>query len=417
MNNMLNVKEKLMLKEYNFSSESIYYVSYLVYLSATLLFNISTMENFFGIDTDILANIFVYPVYLVLIFKILFMQKYTKKELIKLICIGICVLVSSILSRSNMLLVGFLFIAAAKNIDFNKIVKITLLVQIICISIIIMLALTGVIENRVMIRSGETEVRYALGFEHPNTFASQILQMVVCWIWIRWDRLCVKDYVGIIILAVIVKLVCDSKTNLLLIGLILICILAAKLAAKIVDENKIIKYSKICAKLVIIIGPILSLIMAVIYKKGNTLHFILNKVFSGRLMLLQKFYNEYGFSLLGQKINRVSTFMARETGQQVAVLDNAYGNLAIRYGIIILLLFVIGYYILVKSSLLDKQILINIIVFIYFIFGISETQIFKLPHNVSLILLSTVIYCNRGEQELNIIKHTKLYWKLFKMKK
>lgn len=417
MNNMLNVKEKLMLKEYNFSSESIYYVSYLVYLSATLLFNISTMENFFGIDTDILANIFVYPVYLVLIFKILFMQKYTKKELIKLICIGICVLVSSILSRSNMLLVGFLFIVAAKNIDFNKIVKITLLVQIICISIIIMLALTGVIENRVMIRSGDTELRYALGFEHPNTFASQILQMIVCWIWIRWDRLCVKDYVGIIILAVIVKLVCDSKTNLLLIGLILICILAAKLADKIVDENKIIKYSKICAKLVIIIGPILSLIMAVIYKKGNTLHFILNKVFSGRLMLLQKFYNEYGFSLLGQKINRVSTFMARETGQQVAVLDNAYGNLAIRYGIIILLLFVIGYYILVKSSLLDKQILINIIVFIYFIFGISETQIFKLPHNVSLILLSTVIYCNRGEQELNIIKHTKLYWKLFKMKK
>lgn len=389
-NDLLNKIIIFSNEEIKVSSEHLFYFSYVVYLVANFFFKFTTIETVLGVNADLLANMVIYPLYILLFIKIIYYQSYSKNEVLKIISVGIIILISSYFSGVKLLVTAFIFIIAAKDIDINKVIKLTLIIQIICISIIALLAVGNIIENRTFSRKDGT-IRYSLGFKHPNAFAGQILQLCICWVWIRWEKLNYKDYLFLSVLAVFIIKVCDSRTSALLILAFVGIVLMDKYF-----ENKNIKLMKkaisIVTKLSIIICPLVSLLLGILYNSNNKFYFLIDKVISGRIKLLNDYFIKQGYSIVGQKINIISTYASKRSEYDTTALDNAYGHIAVRYGLIILIIFIIGFYLVAKKADNENNNKALICIFIYMVFGITEIYIFNLPYNVLLLLLSVAIY-------------------------
>lgn len=396
-------KNKLLKKGIEFNPQYLFFTAYIVFMSCNFLFKLSTMKSFMGMDTSLLAKITIYPMYLLLVIKIIFYQKYNRNELILIIGTGTVLLVSSLISGVQLLVTAFIFIVSAKDIDIKKVIKITLIIQIICIILIAALAISGVIEHR-MVDRNDSIMRYALGFKHPNALASQVLQFMTCWVLYRWNDLNYKDYMGIVILIFVTEFITNSRTNLLLMLLLVILITSYKFLCnkKLLQVDVIDKFLSIIVKITVVATPIVSLLMGIIYNSNNSILKIINKLFSGRIKLLNDYYVEKGYSLMGQKIEIISTFASKKSYvHDTTALDNAYGHMAVRYGIIVLILFVVGYYLLVNRATKEKNIPLLICILIYFIFGISEIYIFNLPYNIMILYLSSVIYSEKNTYTIN----------------
>lgn len=381
----------------NISSKYLFYFSYIIFMVTNFFFKLTTMKTFLGVDTDLLAKIIIYPLYVPLLIKIIWYQKYNKNEILKIVSVGIIILISSYFSGVKLLVTAFIFILSAKDIDIDEVVKVTLIIQIICISIIVLMSLIGSIENRTFSRKDGT-VRYSFGFTHPNAFTGQILQLCICFVWTKWQKLSYKDYLFMILISLLTLKFCDSRTSFLLIILfvgttfIYRYIFIKNLNVRMVLDNIL----GIITKLSIIILPVMSLLLGALYDPNNKIYVICDKFISGRIKLLNDYYVDKGYSIIGQKIKIISTFAAKKSElYDTTALDNAYGHIAVRYGLIVLIIFIIGYYLVAQKAIYEKNNKVLICILIYILFGITEIYIFNLPYNVLLLLFSVAIYSNK----------------------
>ena len=396
-NKLLNKTMPFLDNEVNISPEHLFYFSYITFMVVNFFFKFTTLKSFFGVDPDLLAKIIIYPLYALLFIKVICYQNYKKNEILKIVLIGTLIFISAYFSGVKLLLTAFIFIVAAKDIDINKVIKLTLFIQILCISIIVMLALSGVIENRIFTRR-DGDIRYSLGFTHPNAFAGQILQLIIISVWIRWEKFNYKDYLILLLLGLFILKVCDSRTSSLLIFILIIMVAIYKYL-----EHKPIKRIDILNKAIyigtqisIIMSSVVSIALGVLYDPNNKIYFLINKLLSGRIKLLHDYYINQGYSIIGQKIEIISTYASKKTAlYDTTALDNAYGHIAVRYGIIILIVFVIGYYLVAKKAFKEKNIKALICIFIYILFGITEVYIFNLPYNVLFLLFAIAIYSDK----------------------
>lgn len=389
-----NFENKLARKGMEVNPQYLFFTAYVVFLVCNFLFKLSTMKNFIGLDTSLLAKVSIYPMYLLLAVKIAFYQNYNKKELRVIIVTGVILLISSLLSGVQLLVTAFIFIVAAKDIDIRKLIQITIIIQVICIVIIAILAVSGTIEHRTVVRNDNT-MRYSLGFKHPNALASQVLQLITCWVLYRWNNLNYRDYFAMLTLTLVVESLTDSRTSFLLMSLLVILVVFYKFLynKKILERNTIDNILSVVVKITVIAAPIISIFMGVIYNPNSNILKMINKLFSGRIKLLNDYVLEKGYSIMGQKIEIISTFASKKSEvYNTTALDNAYGHMAVRYGVVVLIIFVLGYYLLVKRASKEKNTPLLIYIFIYFIFGLSEIYIFNLPYNIMLLYLSSVVY-------------------------
>ena len=115
------------------------------------------------------------------------------------------------------------FLCAGKNVRARKITECLFGSHLVSFIILESLCAAGIVPLGKTIKSGHLVASYSLGFSHPNTAASKILQLVLLFWLLRKGRLRLVHYLGIIITMVFVKTVTDCSTVVLLLGLLLIC--------------------------------------------------------------------------------------------------------------------------------------------------------------------------------------------------
>ena len=102
--------------------------------------------------------------------------------------------------------------------------------------------------------------------------------------------------------------------------------------------------------------------------------------------------NIYGFSLVGQRTQFISTRQAQLLGINSIVLDNAYLQLSISMGVIIFILVCLGYTNLTYRVIKANNIKLLSLIIIYGFLGISENGFNYLFFNFTYLFLSYVIY-------------------------
>lgn len=381
----------------------VYFVLFVLWFTLDFVYSTSIGKYNWGSKAYYLQILSILKYFLC--FYIIALKKYSWKEWIILAGVSALFFVSGRNSQYYDVFYGWLFIAASKDIPFKKIAKYTAIMSVVYLSLTVVFALTGLIDNPVYYRtelSGISKLaqrpRYALGFEHPNGFGFRMFILIFCCLYLKKDKtLRIYDYLLIAGAVAIGWFVLNSKTTC-------ICILFSVLGFLFVKRfetcnafwKKTILYMMVGTSL---FGNIISVLLSLVYtKKGIPLFF--NRLLTGRIELGNRVYREYGISLLGQQAFLTKSERAAAGLRGEIILDNAYHTMLFRFGLIIYILFTAIYiYAMVKQIRTNKYWNVFCLMLMA-LYGIIEQFYYMPMWNIFLLLLAEIFASDRNNETL-----------------
>ncbi len=360
---------------------------FIFWYSTEILFN-STLDSIMGISADKISNIVTWLVFALLMFQIAFLQSYTKRELMIIILITVPVITATVLSGQRQMMSVWMFIVAARNVDVHKVICTAYKILLIMIPMIMLMCLLGIIDNVIVMRGSVR--RFALGFSHPNQLGLRVFQLMACYCYVHKDKLDKLNYIYFLLVVLFLKRIPNSKTAyiatvVLLLMLVLYRFIKDQKAEYIrTYENGILTGAFLL--------NFFSVVFSYIDVNRNFILARINSWMSSRFSVCHKVWSLYGVSFFGQRI-----YVTESERELVGIknklwLDNSYVSLLLRYGILMFLIFSIGYLCLIKSMLIKREYVLAIILFLYAVYGLMETGWYMITHNIFLIAFSTLLY-------------------------
>lgn len=355
--------------------------------STEIVFN-TTLNSILGVQIDILNNLVNWLIFMLLMLQIIFMQSYTKKELIVVILITLPIVISTGSSGNKSLLSLWMFIVGSKKISFDKIVQTAYRILIIMIPLVIFLRLMGLIDDYTIMR-GSVQ-RFSLGFSHPNQLGMRIFQLTLCHCYMNRMKLSIIHYWNIIFAVAFTFIISNSKTAYIS----LIVFLSVLLFYEYIERKSPI-ITKIFARSLVIgafLLNVFSLTLSYIDVNRNVILSRIDKWMSFRFSWCHRVWQIYGVSFWGQKVYIWGEELKAVGRQSRLYLDNAYVAILLRYGILVFLIISFMYLYLIKSMVIRKEYVLTIILFLYSLYGLMETGLFMLSHNIFLLSFSDLLY-------------------------
>lgn len=308
----------------------------------------------------------------------------------KIVALIVCLVtpiiyVSSMNSISEDLLWILLLIVSAKNVSPMTLAKTILYTCVLGYVITVTAAFSGIIPNDYMIMigsRGEVIFRWFLGFIHCNILGTMTMLIFYCWLFVRYERLSILDYVGFLLLFSITFFAAHSRTSSYIMVL-------ALLMKWLVSKNNA-NIRKKLLKIIMILVVAVSIFMTVFYNPGNQIMATISEAFTGRFEFANDAYRAYGITLFGQILK--VTFGQYGTGDVTLVVDNSFAYMLITFGIIPSLV-VLWYYFSNIEWLADtEQIAAMLILFMCFVSGISEGMVYSSNFNIGLYIIAPMQY-------------------------
>ncbi|WP_026670887.1 hypothetical protein [Butyrivibrio sp. AE3006] len=387
------MKETMTYKE-KISSYLFYYIFALWY-TTEIVFNTdllgycnSALNNIMEIQNADINFYISVLVFVLLIVKICFLQKYSVNELLIIAFISLPVAFATIQSHDRVMVSLIMFVVASKNTDLNKTIRIVLIISLILIPVIMILCGAGMLHDYTMYRSGI--IRHSMGFSHPNQLGIKLFQYMGCHYFIHRNRMFnVGDYLLNLFLVIFTYRVTYSQTAY--IGLILLLIF-------MIIRNSMKKSKKVASTVfkLVIVGSVIinvsSIYLSIFYVRNNHLMKTINKLLSFRFSCGSAVYRYYGLTLFGQPISTLVKDKHYVGIFHQFYLDNAYMSILMRYGVIIYILFSVLLIYSMYSFFRTGNYTLVMLFFIYSIYGIMEKGLYTLAHNIFLIAMATIIY-------------------------
>lgn len=370
-------------------STLLFYTAYIMWIGINIL------KFTYYRDIYIIANILKFLnifVYAILFLKLIYDNRYSLKTIVVGI-ISILVLIVSINSQSRLLFETILFIYSSRNVPFKDIVRVTLNTHIILMTFIVLSSLVGIIKNDVWYRN-DGSTRFGLGYTYCTFIANFYFHMILMYMYLKENKkVSIVSILLILLINKVIFILTDTKAvyylvNILTIFLYLLNYLSINL------KNNIL--SKILFKYCFLISAIISILLSINYDASKEIYRILNDILTDRLVLGNIMYNDYGIPLLGQSVAWVTgrAGIDRPINSVYRFVDSSYLNIAINYGIIILILVCIGFIIVGKKLIKKNNIKGCIAILFLAIHSITDPQLLQPQYHPFLLMFGYLFYEN-----------------------
>jgi hypothetical protein len=248
------------------------------------------------------------------------------------------------------------------------------------------LAAVGVQFNIIehVIRNRDGIPRYSFGSIYATDFAARIFFLCAAYCYLKYENLNIKDSIIFWIAGIFVSYYCDARLDT-----ICIFILSLLPIAKAVLKGKVYmnRYIEWLIALSIPIFATLSVGMSYLYSPNNKFMVFLDKILTGRLHFAKRGLNEYGITLLGEDIKMTGLGGTNKTITDYFFVDSSYVQIALKYGIVFLVILCIYYVVFMKNRLENNDILLPISIVIVGINGIVAHHFINPAYNVFLLAL------------------------------
>lgn len=270
---------------------------------------------------EIIAKYVRYVAYLLFFLRIIFLLPEYKKNIlsdkwkskafiIKCIYVLIAIMFISILinfftTKNKRIIFLILVLLASYKTDYNKIIKTTMKLQIILTSILVLLSILGVTQNFIVPRKDKGLLRYSLGFVYTTNLAQMIVFSSILYLYTEKLNVKIKDLFVIQTLNVFTYFITNSRTEFIMLEVILLITFIWKLLAKVKKGSIIEKTKKIYSSIfshTFFIYPFISLIIVMCYPLGGIWNKF-NVILSNRLQQTYDNIIIYGIKPFGEKIN------------------------------------------------------------------------------------------------------------------
>lgn len=385
---MMNIK-RFWNDKVTFENISVLYSVFLIlYIFATIMTSVFVYANTIYKLPFTLIRYCALLVCAIKIFKF-DLKYYSSKTIAINSLILFLLLVTSIVSGSRSLFQLYFLILGSYRLDFKKLAKTVLVWESLLIVLILTLAAFQIIPNRIYSRPDKT-IRYALGFKYTTYAPLFVWSLTTVYLYLKKDKLQFYDFLSLFVMNLFLYFLTDSRNEFLCSVLLLVVFyLENKGLLKIFR-----KPVRFLAKYSFLILTILSLTLAFTYNPKNASMKKLNSVFSNRFYLSSQGMKNYGITLFGNNIKWIGLSQIYE-GTQVKkdnnYVDNSYLNLLYQYGVFVLILILIGYYLVSKKAIQKKDpYLLYILIMIAF-HSFIDPQLMLISYNIFLLLFVEVL--------------------------
>lgn len=297
------------------------------------------------------------------------------------------------------------FVVTAHLCDFKKIARFVCISYIAILIITFICSSTGIIVNT--ITYGITRTRYGMGFIFTSIGGIIITRIALLLLYLKRKKINLFDVSVLMGASIFYYLKTKTRAPFAIIILLVFIIYSTKWFDKIFKNKlwkKIVKNS-------IIVAPIFSFLIVIMYSPSSPILNAINILLSSRLSITQRAIASNGISLFGQTFVTVGTGtwtasgeVIQEAGWLYNVVDSSYILYAMKYGLAFLTIIILLYYFCCKYSIEKNDIYVQIILIILIFYGIFEPQLFRLEYNPFILLLGNGFFYKNNNALEHVIK-------------
>lgn len=318
-------------------------------------------------------------------------KRISKFGFLGLVGFTLLVAITAVVADSRTLVkLPFLFIAFI-GMSFRDVASFDVKARSLLLLIMISLTMAGLNGDTVL------EYRYGLmrnsfGLGHPNAFAFEFSVIYAELLYLSTSSS--KKTINLLVLLGGVAILIfnyffiGSRTNMVLIVLLMM----AYFMRNFVKNNQ--RLILFILKNFFWICLLISFTGILIYKTNTDAGLFLDELLSKRLSYEEYAIGEYGISLFGH-------VMVRDV-----MLDNAYLNMMVRYGVVLLVYLGLMYNMALKKLIRSKQIALVLLFVMFMFYGLSETPMYSPGKNSFVLLLAysfvpvkTISYLEKGYKD------------------
>ena len=280
-----------------------------------------------------------------------------------------------------------LLILGAKEVRYESILKIYILVKTPLIILTIVGSQIGILQN--LVYNQEGRVREAFGFVYPTDFAAQIFYVFVAWIFLRQLRTSFFELIIMGMIALFLEYKCDPRCSVVCVCVIIISTVLAKILNRQGEIlNKFLRSvlnitSKVCMLVPVITSGFMIFICR-FYSPSNRFLFWLNNITSQRLKLGKKIFDYYDVQLFGQYIEMYGNGGTTEKPIDYTFIDCSYINILMRFGLGVFILILVLLIILMWQN--HKNLFSLMLLTVVCIHSMMEHHLFEIHYNFTLLL-------------------------------
>lgn len=312
----------------------LFFLAYGLFLIAGILSTSFYYKYYAGIQHKVM----IVAVLLLLLGKELYENKMTIKSLLSLaIAVGLFSFVKYVDSVSVAIM--FILIWSARNIDFTRIAKFTLVISLAFFIFIVLSSYLGVIENAIFRRADQ--VRYCLGFRYPLYGPAILYNITTLYLYIKKAKIKWIEILALLAINYWIYLQTDSRLSFYFAAIVMALCTILKYFPNILERRRVLCFGTICS---FWLCALVSIGLTVFYNSRIPWMSLLNTFLGGRLNLGRNSILEYGVSVFGKNISWHGWGL--DVNGEVSLLsianynyvDCAYLNVLQHYGVLFLII-------------------------------------------------------------------------------
>ncbi len=276
-----------------------------------------------------------------------------------------------------------LLLIGAKDISFQKLMRLYFSIVIFWSIITMVAAQLGIITNLVWNVEGRN-IRISFGFIYPTDFAAHIFFMVLCYWYIRGERFhCIEAGITAV-LGGFVYLFCEARCStlmLLLLSLVMFYSQFRHIRSK--KRNMEYQMCSVLSSLLVFVPLMCSAFIhffSMFFTAGVKYMQGFNKLISGRLSLAKKAIDIFGFQLWGSDIPMVGNGSKETYASKYFYVDSTYLQLSLLYGVVFLTLILIVFLLVGEQARKRKDWILLWIIALASIHGVIEQHLIELEY-------------------------------------
>ena len=336
-------------------------------------------EMYYMYDTGKYLGVIVNLTIISLLLVLFLQNKFSKKTFISYALFLLVVTLIEFSIKNQIFLVYILFIMVAQFVDFEKFIRYDLKLKTVLFFLVIFLCLIGFLDNYTAL--SDSQMKQSLGFTHPNKFCCFAFTILMEWIYVRFEKIKLPEWILIAASCLIIKEIGASRTMFYVFVLVFGLFILAKMKQEIF-------YNRIVHFIFVIITPLmafLSFATTYLYAQGNSHMLALDELMTHRLLFQARFLEKYDINLFGQNIELVGTRGANLLGSERAILDNAYIKCALMYGAVFFIMLCAMYSILMHQFLKRRRADLALFALFFVLYAFGESYVLSVLYNVTLL--------------------------------
>lgn len=333
--------------------------------------------------------------YVLLLWKIVMENQYSSGQIVRYGIGAVGVLIVYYYSRYTWVVFLFLFLLACADVCFQDILRTYLWTNGIGIAIVVMSSVWELIPARNSIT--EERQRYAIGFDYVTTGANYWMYWVLAYTCFRKKKITLVEAVILEAITWLFYVLTDTKNAFAIATLAIIAALFLKVWNGRLGRDIFTFFIKNMT----ILGTCLMGGLIYFFDKSEFVSTTVNDLLTNRLSLSYEGIQNYGIHLFGQAIEWVGGTVYYDTETDFSsynYVDSSYIQILLSYGIIFLIVLLIGYHLLGKRIVERQEWYLGLVIVLSAVHSMFDPQLLWLQYDVFILCLGYLFITDKDRQ-------------------